>query len=192
MCSWCWAYRPILLQLRENLPVTVHWQNVPGGLAPDNDQPMPDETRNMVQGHWRNIQSSVGTEFNFDFWTKCQPRRDTYKACRAVVAATWQGAEEPMIEAIQKAYYLRAMNPSDPEILGDLAEELGLNRDRFMQDMVSAKLETEFQSHLSLRRRLNVRHFPSLVLSHDSGQTLIGHDYHDHHISLAEITECLK
>jgi protein-disulfide isomerase-like protein with CxxC motif len=54
-----------------------------------------------------------GTEFNFDFWTKCQPRRDTYKACRAVIAASQQNAEEAMIEAIQKAYYLRAMNPSE-------------------------------------------------------------------------------
>ena len=191
MCSWCWAYRPTLARLRENLPPEVHWQNVLGGLAPDNDQPMPVETQHMVQGHWRNIQSSVGTEFNFEFWEKCQPRRDTYKACRAVIAASWQGAEEPMIEAIQKAYYLRAMNPSDPETLGGLAEELGLNRSRFMQDMVSAKLEAEFQSHLSLRRQLNVRSFPSLVFSQGSVRTLIGHDYHDYRTSLTEISKNL-
>ena len=80
MCSWCWAYRPTLLKLRESLPDEIRWQNVLGGLAPDNDQPMPDETRQMVQGHWKTIQSGVGTEFNFDFWTQCQPRRDTYKA----------------------------------------------------------------------------------------------------------------
>jgi putative protein-disulfide isomerase len=192
MCSWCWAYRPTLLQLRENLPATIRWQNVLGGLAPDSDQPMPDETRNMVQGHWRNIQSTVGTEFNFDFWIKSQPRRDTYKACRAVIAASWQGAEEAMIEAIQKAYYLRAMNPSDPEILGDLAEELELNYSGFMQDLVSAELEAEFQDHLSLRRQLNVRSFPSLVLTCDSQRILIGHDYHDHRTSLAEIMGFLK
>jgi len=192
MCSWCWAYRPILLQLRENLPANILWRNVLGGLAPDSDQPMPHETRNMVQGHWRNIQSSVGTEFNFDFWIKCQPRRDTYKACRAVIAAAWQGMEEPMIEAIQKAYYLRAMNPSDPVTLGNLAEELGMNRSQFMQDLVSAKLETEFQGHLTLRRQLNVRSFPSLVLSCGSAQTLISHDYHDHQTSLVQISEDLN
>lgn len=192
MCSWCWAYRPALARLRDNLPQEVHWQNVLGGLAPDNDLPMPVETQRMVQGHWRNIQSSVGTEFNFDFWEKCRPRRDTYKACRAVIAASWQGEEEPMIEAIQKAYYLRAMNPSALDTLGDLAEEIGLDRDRFMQDMVSATLEAEFQGHLTLRRQLNVRSFPSLVLLHASGQTTIGHDYHDHRTSLAEILDCLN
>ena len=192
MCSWCWAYRPALLRLRENLPADISWQNVLGGLAPDNDQPMPEQTRLMVQGHWRQIQSSIGTEFNFDFWTKCQPRRDTYKACRAVIAASWQHAEEDMIEAIQKAYYLRAMNPSEPETLADLATELGLDRSLFMEDLGSVQTETEFRRQLMLRANLNVRSFPSLVLEQESVRTAINHDYQDYHTSLAEIQKKLE
>ena len=192
MCSWCWAYRPILLQLRENLPDDIRGQNVLGGLAPDNDQPMPEELRRMVQGHWKTIQSTVGTEFNFDFWTECQPRRDTYKACRAVIAAAWQQGEEAMIEAIQKAYYLRAMNPSDPEILADLAKELGLDRIRFVKDLVSAQTESELRRQFALRANLNVRSFPSLILELGSVRTPIRHDYHDYSISLMEIQSRLK
>lgn len=192
MCSWCWAYRPCLLQLRKNLPGNISWQNVLGGLAADNDQPMPESTRRMVQGHWRQIQSSIGTEFNFDFWTKCQPRRDTYKACRAVIAASHQQAEELMIESIQKAYYLRALNPSNPDTLADLAAESGLDRSLFVQDFESAQTETELRQHLLLRAELNVRSFPSLVLEHDSRYTLIRHDYQDYRTSLAEIQKCIR
>ena len=189
MCSWCWAYRPVLLQLRKHLPADIRWQYVLGGLAPDSDQAMPDETRRMVQGHWQKIQSSLGTEFNFDFWTKCQPRRDTYKACRAVIAADRQRAGESMIEAIQKAYYLRAMNPSEPETLGDLASEVGLDRDQFMQDLSSAQTESELQRQFGLRRQLNVWSFPSLVLEHDSVYSPIRHDYQDFRPALAEIQQ---
>jgi len=189
MCSWCWAYRPVLLQLRKHLPADIRWQNVLGGLAPDNDQPMPEDTRRMVQGHWQKIQSSLGTEFNFDFWTKCQPRRDTYKACRAVIAADRQQAGEAMIEAIQKAYYLRAMNPSEPETLGDLALEVGLDRDQFMQDLSSARIESELQRQFGLRRQLNVWSFPSLVLEHDSVYSPIRHDYQDFRPTLTEIQQ---
>jgi len=192
MCSWCWAYRPSLLQLRDHLPGNITWQNVLGGLAPDNDQPMPEQMCQTLQGYWRQIQSSVGTGFNFDFWTKCQPRRDTYKACRAVLAASWQQAEETMIEAIQKAYYSRAMNPSNPETLGDLAQEIGLDRKQFMQDLVSAQLEDAFQRQLSLRAQLNVRSFPSLVLARGSRQVFIEHDYKDYRTSLAQIQNFLK
>ena len=192
MCSWCWAYRPVLLQLRDQLPQSVSWQNVLGGLAPDNDQPMPEQTRQMVQGHWHKIQSTVGTEFNFDFWSSCQPRRDTYKACRAVIAASRQQAEEAMIEAIQKAYYLRAMNPSEPDTLADLAAELGLDRALFVNDLTSAETETEFRRQLLLRAELYVKSFPSLVLQQESRHTLIRHDYHDYRGSLAQIQDCLR
>jgi len=180
------------MQLRENLPEKIYWQNVLGGLAPDNDQPMPEQTRLMVQGHWKTIQSSVGTEFNFDFWTQCQPRRDTYKACRAVIAASWQQAEEAMIEAIQKAYYLRAMNPSKPETLAGLATELGLDSSLFIKDFDSEQTEVELHRQLLLRAKLNVRSFPSLVLEHDSVCTLIAHDYQGFSTSLTEIQNALE
>jgi len=187
MCSWCWAYRPTLLRLRENLPEEISWQNVLGGLAPDNEEPMPEHTRQMVQAHWLEIQSTIGTEFNFEFWTKCQPRRDTYKASRAVIAAAAQDAEEAMIEAIQKAYYLNARNPSDPGTLADLAAELGLNRTLFVEDFGSLQTATELQRQLSLRRQLNVWSFPSLVLRNQSELIPIKHDYQDYESTLAEI-----
>ena len=192
MCSWCWAYRPVWLQLRDKLPESVKWQNVLGGLAPDNDQPMPENLRNMIQGHWRHIESSTNTEFNFEFWTKCQPRRDTYKACRAVVAAAKQHAEEAMIEAIQKAYYLRAMNPSDPHSLADLAAELGLERSRFVEDFASAETDTEFRRQLNLRTSMGVTSFPSLVLEHNAMYSRIKHDYQDYHPALAGIQRSLN
>lgn len=192
MCSWCWAYRPALLRLRENLPDKISWQNVLGGLAPDNEEPMPEQTRQMVQAHWLEIQSTLGTEFNFDFWTKCQPRRDTYKASRAVIAAAAQDAEEAMIEAIQKAYYLNARNPSNPETLADLASELGLNRALFVEDFGSLLTAEELQRQLSLRRQLNVWSFPSLVLQQASQITAIKHDYHDHLATLAELKACIE
>ena len=176
-----------MLLLRENLSGGVKWQNVLGGLAPDCDEPMPEQTRSMVQAHWRQIESSIGTKFNFDFWTKNQPRRDTYKACRAVIAASCQNAEERMIESIQSAYYLRAMNPSEPSILADLAVELGLDPIRFMEDFESAQTEAELRSQLLLRDKLMVRSFPSLVLEHDSRYTLIRHDYLNYKNSLEEI-----
>jgi putative protein-disulfide isomerase len=181
-----------MLPLRSNLPKGVIWENVLGGLAADNDQPMPGQMRQMIMGHWRQIESSLGTRFNFDFWTENQPRRDTYKACRAVLAASRQQAEERMIEAIQKAYYLRAMNPSEPLVLAELAGELGLNRSKFMEHLVSEETEASLRTQLDLRDQLMVRSFPSLVLKHGSVFTRIAHDYQDYRATLTAIQNCLS
>ncbi len=176
-----------MLQLRANLPESIGWQNVLGGLAPDNDQPMPLNLREMIQGHWRQIHERLGTEFNFDFWIRCQPRRDTYKACRAVIAAANQGYEDAMIEGIQKAYYLNAMNPSNPDTLIEIASGVGMEQGRFERDLDSEKTESDLRQQLALRDRMGVRSYPSLVLESSSGFVTIAHDYLDYRPTLIDI-----
>ncbi len=184
MCSWCWGYRPTAQALFSSLPENISLKNVLGGLAPDSDEPMSAELRSTISGHWKRIHDTLGTEFNFDFWTNCKPRRSTYPACRAVIAATNQDREEDMIFAIQRAYYLRAMNPSDLESLVALADELDLDRALFQSDLRSAETELEFQRQIALTRSSPIRGFPALALE-DSGQfTSVCLDYKSHETTL--------
>ena len=185
MCSWCWGYRPTAELLFANLPQDIVRENVLGGLAPDSDEPMSDELLERIPGHWRTIHEMLGTEFNFDFWTKCTPRRSTYPACRAVIAATKQDREADMILAIQQAYYSRAMNPSDTETLETLAEELNLDSDRFVADLRSPDTEAELQRQLAFTRRSPINGFPGLALGNGDQLTSVRLDYKDH-------TETLK
>lgn len=187
MCSWCWAYRPTLELLRQQLPAGVHWQNLLGGLAADSDEPMPGPTRLMVQAHWRRIQSELGTEFNFDFWSQCQPRRSTYIACRAVLAAAEQGREEAMILSIQKAYYLRAMNPSNADVLVKLAGELAMDSGQFASALHSEETEIELQNQVRQSRAWPIAGFPSLVLVKDKAARALPLDYRDAQCTLDAI-----
>jgi putative protein-disulfide isomerase len=178
MCSWCWGYRRTWDALRRALPGSVTVVNVVGGLAPDSDVPMPAEQREAIAGYWARISEELGAEFNFDFWEKCEPRRSTYPACRAVIAAARHDAEEEMIDAIQRAYYLRAMNPSDNSTLVELAAELGLDRTRFAVDLVSVDVQHELERNFALRREIEVFSFPSLVLQVGGENFPVPLDYH--------------
>jgi len=180
MCSWCWGFRRSWDKLRNALPANVTVFNVVGGLAQDSEDPMPVEQQKTIAGHWVSVGEQTGAEFNFDFWEKCSPRRSTYPACRAVLAAARQDAEETMIEAIQHAYYLRAMNPSDNPVLIELAGELGLDMQRFSVDLVSKEIEAVLEENFSLRRVLGVRVFPSLVLAQGKDLFPIEVDYASH------------
>ncbi len=180
MCSWCWAFRPSLLSLLEGLPKEIESLRLLGGLAPDSEDPMPEETRQLVKGHWQTIEKQVpGTKFNYDFWAECEPRRCTYPSCRAVIAARNQGQEfdAKMTFAIQQAYYLQARNPSDYSILIELSDELGLDKDRFAKDIKSTEINEILQQEIKLSRRLNLNSFPSLLLDNGENQLRINPDY---------------
>lgn len=170
MCSWCWGYRPVVQELFRRLPENVLHVNVLGGLAPDSDEPMGVTMRNKIIGHWRNIEKTLGTKFNYDFWKKCQPRRSTYPACRAVIAAARQGKEEAMILAVQRAYYLQARNPSESRVLVALAGELGIDPEIFKADLESRDTDLELKQQIGFSRRLGVDAFPSLIFEKESGE----------------------
>lgn len=187
MCSWCWGYRPVWLELKSVLPPECTVTNVLGGLAPDSDQPMPLEMQNSIEAHWHEIEAKLGTRFNYDFWTQCEPRRDTYKACRAVLIAAEHNLEERMILAIQRAYYLEAKNPSDSNTLVDLAVELSLNGHTFRRALESEDTEKLFKRQQSLASYLDVSGFPSLRLKIEDEVHPITLDYQDYLVSLNEI-----
>jgi len=187
MCSWCWGYRPTSERLFANLPSNIRLEKVLGGLAPDSDQPMPQHLRKALPDAWRRIQAMLGTEFNFAFWTDCKPRRSTYPACRAVIAAGLQDQADEMIIAIQHSYYLRAMNPSDRETLVTLAKELQLDAKRFAEDMLSNRTEREFRRQRDFTRRSPTNGFPSLAIELDGRLTAVMQDYRSHTTTLEHI-----
>lgn len=148
---------------------------------------MPVAMQKSIEGHWHTIQDMLGTRFNFDFWIRCKPRRDTYKACRAVLVAAAHGLEEPMIEAIQRAYYLDARNPSDIDTLVELATELGIDGQAFRTALQSEETDDLFKLERSLAQYLHARGFPSLRLKVDAEVYPITVDYKNHQVSLEEI-----
>ena len=166
MCSWCWGFRPTWLAFRQKIPQNLNLVTLVGGLAPDSDQPMAQGLRDGIQQAWQQIQQVIpGTEFNFDFWTDNTPRRSTYPACRAVIAARHlNNMEDEMTLAIQQAYYLKALNPSDLSTLTDAAVEIGLDKDAFVELMTSASIENMLSHELAEVRSIGVSSFPSLVL----------------------------
>jgi putative protein-disulfide isomerase len=188
MCSWCYAFAPVLHRIEDSLPELISVEYVLGGLARDSDALMPTDLQNHVQENWRRIQAIVpGTEFNFDFWTGCKPRRSTYPACRAVLAAKSfePKYEKMMIEKIQTAHYRQAKNPSNVETLCELAGEIGIDGDTFRERIKSPNCQAMLEEHLQKRRSLGVTAFPSLVLESDHGTAAIPLDYADPNVTLS-------
>lgn len=162
-----------------------------GGLAPDSDKPMSDETKQKVIQAWQYIEKRIpDTQFNFDFWTQQQPRRSTYPACRAVYAAKTlvPELEDEMILSIQQAYYLHAQNPSDDDTLIQCAKSIGLKENQFIDAYRSSTCDEGFKQEMQFARSIGITSFPSIVIAKGNKRFNIPVDYN----SAANILESLN
>lgn len=194
MCSWCWGFNRTWQSIQDNLPSTVTVERLLGGLAVDSDVAMPDEMQQFLRQTWQRIQQQIpGTDFNFDFWDRCRPRRSTYPACRAVIAATNQGAEyhAKMTLVIQKGYYLGAQNPSDDTTLIAMAKSLGLDAKCFATDLNSADTQQRLVRDIRRGQQLGAQGFPSLILQQGKQQWLLPLDYRNPDATLQRIHSLL-
>lgn len=192
MCSWCWGFNNTWQQLQSELPTDIEVVRLLGGLAEDTDTPMSADMREKLADTWHRIARISGVEFNFDFWTACTPRRSTYPACRAVIAARQQGTEydRAMTQAIQRAYYLQARNPSDEATLVTLAAELGLDSEAFRLALFAEPTHAQLLQEIAQARRLGADSFPSLVLEVKGGFWPVPIDY-THSQPMLELMELL-
>ena len=170
MCSWCWGFSEVYRQLVEKLPPGLKVERLVGGLAADSNVAMPEQMQMMLQQTWQRIEQMIpGVNFNFDFWSLNQPRRSTYPACRAVIAARERGDEYDlaMTQQIQLAYYQQARNPSDDETLIELAAEIGLDTPRFSTQLVASHTHQQLLAEIERARSIGIDSFPSLVLEQE-------------------------
>lgn len=177
MCSWCWGYRKTWQALQAQLNGIVDIVYQVGGLAPDNNAPMSNDMRDFLQATWLKISHRLGTQFNFEFWTSCQPKRSTYPACRAVIVARHQHLEQEMYYAIQQAYYLHAQNPSLDSTLVAIANTLGMKDEGFKKALKSQSVQQQLLAEISKVQQMPIRGFPSLVLELQGEYTPVDINY---------------
>ncbi|MDD2894450.1 MAG: DsbA family protein [Aliarcobacter sp.] len=192
MCSWCYAFKPTLDELKKHLADNIKIVHVVGGLAKHSDEVMPKEMQEKIEDIWYEIEDVVGTKFNHDFWKDCLPRRSTYLACQATILARAENKEDEMIEAIQEAYYQKAKNPSDASTLIELAKNIGMDEKKFEEDLKSQKIEDDLQNELNFRRSLYVKSFPSLILKYKKELYPINIKYNDYKTMLNQINDMVK
>ncbi len=191
MCSWCWGFRETWLKLQAAIGDKLAIEYKVGGLAPDSGEPMRKEMQQFLQQTWQRIEQQLGTPFNHEFWHTAQPRRSTYPACRAVLVARQQNKEQEMLYAIQKAYYLDAQNPSDISTLASLAEQIGLEKNAFLKEIESEKINSLLMDEINQARSLPIQGFPSLVLENKGLYAAVPVNYLDWQSTYQQIIDTI-
>ena len=184
MCSWCYGFaKPLdelLSQPGEAAPLQL--AVVMGGLRPFTTEPITRERADELAGHWHHVEQASGQPFTSAPNTALhQPGfiYDTEPASRATVTVRtqWPKLVWRYLKAVQHAFYAEGKNVTQPEVLADVAEALGIPRADFAKAFASQEMRDATLADFAQSQSWGIRGFPALIAEHGDHLHLVGQGF---------------
>jgi putative protein-disulfide isomerase len=165
MCSWCYGFSPVVDEIRRSFGRALPIRVVMGGLRPGVTTPMTEEAKLEVGDHWAYVHEATGLPFNGAGMSAPGFIYDTDPAARAVVVSRREGEEmaQAFLARTQRAFYGEGRDVTRAEVLGEIAEELGLDREPFLEAWAAEDAKQETWRDYAISQRAGVTGFPTLV-----------------------------
>jgi putative protein-disulfide isomerase len=165
MCSWCYGFSPVVADIRRTFGRALPIRLVMGGLRPGTEEPMTQEAKDSLAGHWHHVHEATGLPFDRSAIDREGFLYDTDPGARAVVRMRREDPEKALtyLGRLQAAFYGEGKDVTDFEVLADLAAEYGVDRDAFRADLDTDELKRETWGDYGLSQRAGVTGFPTLV-----------------------------
>jgi putative protein-disulfide isomerase len=177
MCSWCYGFaktiEALLAEPGETAPLQLALMM--GGLRPYTTEPITPERADEIFGHWSHVHTASGQPFAQAPHTALHESGfvyDTEPASRAVISVRtlWPQHGWKYLHAIQKAFYAEGRNITRPDVLADVAGQLGLPRADFARSFAAETTREATRADFAQAQAWGIRGFPALVL--DKGERL--------------------
>lgn len=165
MCSWCWGFIPVVQSITKHfgnrLPIWV----IVGGLAPGETTPLSENTKVSIREHWDHVHEATGQPFDYDFFKREDFVYNTEPPSRAVVAARQLDPCRTMsfLELLHGAFYRDNRDITNNDILSDLAQEFGFDRQEFFDALQSDETKKTTTNDFITSRKMGISGFPCLV-----------------------------
>lgn len=175
ICSFSWATEPKIRRLQEEYDGRIHIVYKMGGLMEKWSGYEDPETSirrpSQMAPRWANVAKSTGMPIDERIWRE-DPPLTTYPACIAFKAAQFQGPKLAVryLRNLQEAVFLERKNTSREKVLLKLAEQVGLNKERFTKDFKEGKAESAFRQDLEEGREQFILGYPTLLFRGAGGR----------------------
>ena len=165
MCSWCWGFAPVIGAIRHRFADTVPIRLMMGGLRPQTTKPMDEAAKQRTRTHWEHVHEASGQPFDFAFFDRAGFVYDTDPAARAVVVVRRSGMAKALdcLGIIQAAFYANNRDVTDEEVLAELAQQAGIERDGFLEAFRSEDAKQETWRDYGISQQAGITGFPTLI-----------------------------
>jgi predicted DsbA family dithiol-disulfide isomerase len=171
--TWCWGSEPVLRRIQETYGGQVKLLFVMGGFTDDADRVHDpangiggSDWKRQVAVHWVDASSRHGMPVDISQFAERVAQKSTYPANIAYEAARLQDPAQAdrYLRRLREAAATESRSIQLPEIQADLAEEICLDRPRFLADLAGLAKEA-FAEDQRLCREHGVQGFPTFLVS---------------------------
>lgn len=182
-CTWCWGSEPVIRHLKEAYGDQVRIVYKMGGLVEDMenfyDAHNQISTMAQVAPHWLEASHRHGMPVDETVFT--DPDNDfhsTYPANIAFKAAQFQSEElaERFLRRMREAASCEHQFIHKKEVQAALAESVGLDKDRLLNDIGSGRARDAFKEDLTEARSKGIAGFPTFILTGNEDEIVL-HGY---------------
>ena len=191
MCSWCWGFAPVIDELQSTLGDEYRFSLVLGGLRTKGEMSWNEMSKGYLKGHWRQVSQRTGQMFSDRLFEKESFEYDTYPACKAVITVRelfGMQSAFAYLHTIQEAFYTRAEDITNINVLCDLLQAVDLNSTTFRDFFESDRAELLMEHDFAKARSMGANAFPSVVVIDEEGHMVCQKGYR----SLLEMKKLLK
>ena len=160
VCPWCYLVSTSLETLKESHGVTVSWKSYE--LRPQGSPPPPAEYIERIRAAQPQLHAIArdyyGIEINQGKWgINSRPAHIGMKY------AEKQGKGDAYHKAVFASYFTEAQNIGEPEVLSDIAESIGLDRDDFLASLRDEQLDKEVTKDEMTAYQYQISGVPALI-----------------------------
>ncbi|MFX1393292.1 MAG: DsbA family protein [Promethearchaeota archaeon] len=181
-CSWCWAVEPILRKLKEQYGEQIKILFKMGGLVDD-----VSKFRHLIKNidvngileqiaiHWDQGSLTHGMPVDSNVFQDLKGElMSTYPANIAYKAAQMQDQDlaDKFLRRLREGAIAERKLIHKIEIQVELAKEIGLNHDKFIETINNGTAKDLFLKDLDECRRLGITAFPTFKISNKYGKTI--------------------
>ena len=184
MCSWCYGFAKPLdaLLAQPGTAAPLQLALVMGGLRPFTTDTMAPERVNELVGHWQHVAEASGQPFTQAPHTAMHAQGfvyDTEPASRAIISVRthWPKLVWRYLKAVQHAFYAEGKNVTQPEVLADVADALGIPRADFARVFASQEMRDATLADFAQAQSWGIRGFPALIAEHGDHLHLVVQGY---------------
>lgn len=160
VCPWCFLASTSLKKLEESHGVTIQWRSFE--LRPEGSPPMPDWYKQRIINSRPQFEAMAKTHYGIEI--NAGPFGINSRASLiGMKYAEQHGKGAEYHDRVFRAYWEKAQNIADIEVLRAIVGDLGMDADEFEQALSDVKLEADVVSDIQTANYFNITGVPAML-----------------------------